>query len=82
MVYGSLRRYYLQNTHKKHYLKHIRCLFVRMKSCDWTPTFLKKLMVKDAASFESTKPTSVTTELENSDKDDRLFIHMKYVPPA
>ena len=37
-------------------------------------------MVKAAASLESPKPTSITTELENNNKEERIFIHMKYHP--
>ena len=78
MVYGSLRRYYLQNTHRKDYLKQIKLLFVRMKARGWSPELLKELMVKAAASLELPKPTSMITELEDDNNNDRLFIHMKY----
>ena len=80
MVYGSLRCYYLQNTHRKDYLKQIKLLFVRMKARGWTPELLKELMVKAAASLELPKPTSMITELEDDNNNDRLFIHMKYHP--
>ena len=80
MVYGSLRRYYLQNTHRKDYLKQIKLLFVHMKARGWTPKMLKELMIKAAASLESPKPTSIATELENNDKEERIFIHMEYYP--
>ena len=33
---------------------------------------------KAAISLEFPKSTSMTTELENMDKDDRLVVHMKY----
>ena len=79
MVYGSLRHYYLQNTHRKDYLKQIKLLFVRMKARGWAPKLLKELRIKAAASLEFPNPTSVATELEINDEDDRLFIHMNYV---
>ena len=37
-------------------------------------------MVKAAASLEPPKPTSIATELENNDKEEIIFIHMKYHP--
>ena len=51
-----------------------------MKARGWTPKLLKEIMAKAAASLELPKPTSMVAELENNDKDDRLFIHMKYHP--
>ena len=33
-----------------------------------------------SAHLESPKPTSIATELENNDKEERIFIHMKYHP--
>ena len=51
MVYGCLRRYYLQNAHRKDYLKQIKLLFVHMKARGWTPKLLKELMAKAAVSF-------------------------------
>ena len=37
-------------------------------------------MVKDVASLEIPKPTSMAAELENNDKEERLVIHTKYHP--
>ena len=62
------------------YLKQIKLLFVCMKARDWTPKLLKELMIKAAASLELPKLISVAVELENNDKEKRLFIHVKYHP--
>ena len=37
-------------------------------------------MVKAAASLEFPKPTLMAAELENNDKEDGFFIHVKYDP--
>ena len=80
MVYGSLRCYLLQNTHKQNYLKQIKLLFVRMKAHVWRPELLKELMVKETTSLEQPKPTSKLPEKESNNNNDRLFIHLKYHP--
>ena len=57
MVYGSLRRYYLQNTHGEDYLKQLKLLFVRMKT----------------HAIELPKLTSMVAELENNKTEERLL---------
>ena len=79
---GSSRRCYLQNTHRKDYLKQIKLLFARMKACGWTPKLPKELMIKAAVSFEFPKSASVAGELENNAKDDKLFIHILLQPKS
>ena len=59
MIYGSLRRHYLQNTHRKDYLKQIKLLLVHMKARGWTPKLLKELRIKAAAYLELPNPTSM-----------------------
>ena len=78
MVYGSMRRYKLQNTKREHYIEQARLLFRRMKARGWRPSLLKELMMKAANKLE--QPMPIEEEKEEVDSSKRFFIHLKYHP--
>ena len=83
MIYGLLRKYREQNTHREHYIKMAVLLFRRLLARGWDEALLKNLFDNASTKVETLR-TSRTQERKDATNDEtrrqRLFIHSEYHP--
>ena len=77
MVYGCMRRYYLQNSRRSDYLEMIRLLRDRLVARGHKRALLNDMMVKAAQKIEFGQHNQMKEEI---DSNERTFIHMEYHP--
>ena len=77
-VYGLVRRYYAQNTHRRDYIYFVKLLYRRLLARGWDADFIKPLIMKACEKAES--PVEPTNQVDKGMEDDRLFFHIQSHP--
>ena len=79
MIYGLLRKYREQNTHREHYIEMTVLLYRRLRARGWEAALLKSLFEDATAKVELQRP-SKTHERNNTTDGRRIFIHTEFHP--
>ena len=79
-VYGLIRRYYVQNTHRKDYIHFVVLLYRRLLERGWERDFIYNLIIEVTNKIESRSAQQSTTTDESEEDEARLFIHLQYHP--
>lgn len=81
-VYGLIRRYYLQNTHRSDYIYFVRLLFRRLLTRGWNREYIYSLILEVCNKLESRDKQNLmlesTTQPDN--EDEMLFLHFVFHP--
>jgi hypothetical protein len=77
MIYGCMRRYYLQNSHRPDYLMMIRLLRDRLVARGHNRALLNDMMVEAAQKIEFGQHNQIQEEI---DSNERTFLHVQYHP--
>ena len=83
LIYGTLHRYYWQNTHIEDFGRFTELFFERLvarahKKCDLAPLFIKAAKEVQSSSLPNPRPGVPTKSNSNDNKF--LFIHLPYHP--
>ena len=82
LIYGTLHRYYWQNTHLKDFGRMAELFFHRLLDrahtrCSLAPLFLKASKKIESSTMPNPKPGNTSTTKNN---DGTLFVHLPYNP--
>src|SRR5210317_1005265 len=77
MIYGCMRRYYLQNSHCPDYLMMIRLLCDRLVARGHNRALWNDMMVEAAQKIEFGQHNQIQEEI---DSNERTFLHVQYHP--
>ena len=82
-MYGLLRKYHEQNTHRRDYLHMVTKLFVRLRARGWDTALLKNLFFDATAKVEATTLSDgarPSNKKQHGNHQRRIFIHTEYHP--
>jgi hypothetical protein len=83
LIYGTLHRYYWQNTHTEDFGRYTELFFERLtdrahRRCDIAPLFIKAAQEVQNSVLPNPRPGQ--TEEINSNNNNNIFIHLPYHP--
>ena len=78
-IFGCVRRYFLQNTHRSDYVRFVVLLYRRLLARGWDRDYIKPVILRACSKMESIARSQPAKSREDK-VDDLLFVHLQFHP--
>lgn len=80
LIFGQIRRYHAQNTHREDYLQMVRLLYQRLIQRGWRAEHLRPLIQQICSKLDQQRHRQIQSSTQPDEQENRLFIHLTYHP--